>query len=232
MSEVEDRPYRPHGWFPPSPHKEAILERIQQGLAHIEERGHNKPPLLIFQDGGVMELPTVRYDGKQFLSTGTPATRQTKHSDVCGTIDELKELLKDQPELAKSDPDRLFQLLEDACYMISRMKRRCGKYREFASAIGSLSQQMQAVAALAEPKSEEASRKADQIGTFLKESPDGIADQLERLNQLAEGIRDVANRVERALSSYKERAIEIGELYAEIKGGRSWKKEEQKETDA
>ncbi len=48
-------------WLPPSPHREEVLRVIRIGRAHVEERGHNVPPLLIYEDGGTMELPRVRF---------------------------------------------------------------------------------------------------------------------------------------------------------------------------
>ena len=48
-------------WLPSPPHREEILKVIEAGRAHIEERGHNVPPLLIFEDGGAIELPRVRH---------------------------------------------------------------------------------------------------------------------------------------------------------------------------
>ena len=49
-------------WLPPSPHREEILKAVESGAAYIKERGHNIPPLLVFEDGGVIELPKVRYE--------------------------------------------------------------------------------------------------------------------------------------------------------------------------
>ena len=56
-AEIDER------WLPPSPHREKLLEKIALGRAHIEETGHNQPPLVYFEDGGMMELPRVRWAG-------------------------------------------------------------------------------------------------------------------------------------------------------------------------
>jgi len=84
MEEIENR------WLPPSPHKEEVLKFLERGRAHIEEQGHNVPPLLVFEDGGVMELPLARYKDGNFSPTDGTATRQTNYYDICGTINELK----------------------------------------------------------------------------------------------------------------------------------------------
>ena len=47
-------------WLPPSPHREPILEFLRQGRATIVPRGEDEPPLVEFEDGGVMELDRVR----------------------------------------------------------------------------------------------------------------------------------------------------------------------------
>ena len=218
-------------WLPPSPHREEILKVIDAGRAHIEERGHGISPLLVFEDGGAIELHKVRHmmthRGMQLVSTDDASEDgQTRHSDVCGSIDELKALLKEYSEPGEREKHLLDQLLSDACYMISRMQRRCGNYERFAADIASLSKQM---AAIGGPEPKQAYRRAEEIRADLQDSPETVISRIESLYELAEGIRDVANKLERCLSGYKESAIEVGVLYEEIKGGRTWQK---KESDA
>jgi ElaB/YqjD/DUF883 family membrane-anchored ribosome-binding protein len=219
MIEIENR------WLPPSPHREEVLKFLERGRAHIEERGHNVPPLLVFEDGGVMELPLARYkDGNFSPAEGDPATRQTNYYDVCGTVDELEKLLKERPELAQADPARLFELIDDACYMLSRMQRRREKYNDFAEAVKSVSERLNQITG---PRTEYAYEKADELKAFLKSSPEKVSDRLEELHVMAEGIRDVANRMEKEiLYTYRDLAMELGEIYAQIKGSRKWGKGE------
>lgn len=213
MTEIESR------WLPPSPHREAVLEFVEKGRAHIEERGHNVPPLLVFEDGGVMELPLARYIDGNFSPAEGAATRQTNYYDVCGTIDELRKLLEEKPELVESDPARFFELIDDVCYMLSRMQRRREKYREFAAAVGSVFERLSQVGG---PDTEDAYQKADELRDFLKNSPGKIAEGLQDLHKLAESIRDVANSMEKALYAYRDLSKELGGLYAQIKGSRKW----------
>ncbi|MBC8233748.1 hypothetical protein H8E77_29730 [bacterium] len=213
-------------WLPPSPHREEILKRVEAGRAHIMERGHNIPPLLVFEDGGVIELPKVRYmmtrRGMELVAADDYSTKdQTKHNDVCGTIDELKGLLKENPELPKSDTEHLNKLLDDVCYMTNRMQRRRENYENFAENLASLCECMTTIES---PKTEQSYRKADEICAILRDSPETITSRLEEIYKLAEGIRDVANNMEACLSAYKKAAIEVGELYEKIKGGRNWEK--------
>jgi hypothetical protein len=217
MKEIENR------WLPPSPHKEAVLDFVRRGRAHIEERGHNVPPLLVFEDGGVMELPLARYkDGNFSPAEGATSSRQTNYYDVCGSIDELKKLLTEKPEMAQSDPEHLFELIDDACYMLSRMQGRRERYKEFAEAVNSTSEQLNQITG---PDTEDAYQNADKLRSFLRDNPGKVAEKLQYIYELAEGVRDVANRMEKeVLYAYRDLAIELGELYAQIKGSRKWEK--------
>jgi len=217
MNDIENR------WFPPSPHKEAVMEFINKGRAHIEERGHNNPPLLVFEDGGVMELPRARYkDGNFSPDEASPVSRQTSYSDVCGTIDELKMLLEKQPEITESNPSRLFELIDDVCYLLSRMQRRRENYSEAAEMASAVVEQLKQVKG---PDVSVAYEKADKIKDFIKSEPEKVLEKLDNLFTLAEGMRDVANRMEQEiLYAYRDLFIELGSIYAQIKGSRNWEK--------
>jgi len=217
LKDIENR------WFPPSPHKEAVMDFLNRGRAHLEERGHNIPPLLVFEDGGVMELPKAHFkDGNFSPDESSQASRQTNYSDVCGTIDEFKNLLQTQPELAENNPSRLFELLDDVCYLLSRMQRRREAYRSSAEAIEKVIERLKQVAG---PNVDDAYQRADILKKFFKESPDNVSGELDKLFNTAEEMRDVANRMEQeVLYTFRDLFIEIGEIYAQIKGSRAWEK--------
>ena len=197
------------------------MDFLNKGRAHLEERGHNVPPLLVFEDGGVMELPKARYkDGNFSPDESSPISRQTNYNDVCGTIDEFKNLLQNQPQLAESDPTRLFELIDDVCYLLSRMQRRRETYKD---AVDSAAQVLERMKQVAGPDTNDAYEKADMLKDFLKESPDKVTQELEDLFNLAEGMRDVANRMEQeVLYPFRELFIELGEIYYQIRGSRAW----------
>ncbi len=220
IDEIENR------WFPPSPHKEAVLDFLKKGRAHIEERGHNMPPLLVFEDGGIMELPRARYINGNFSPDElSPVSRQTNYSDVCGTIDEFKRLLKDDPEIAKNNPSRLFELVDDIFYLLSRMQRRRDVYKEAVESISILVEKMKQVSG---PNIEDAYQKGDTLKDFLINTPEKASENLEYLYEIVEGIRDVANRMEKdVLYLYRDLFIELGEIYNQVKGSREWKKKKQ-----
>jgi hypothetical protein len=134
-------------------------------------------------------------------------------------MDEFKGLLRDKPELAKSEPEILYQLLDDACYMISRMQRRREEYEKFVAEVAPLCKQVEA------PKPEHAYKIADEIRAFLQNRPEDVPAKLEQLYELAEQVRDVGGKQEKCLSTYKNLAIKVGKLYREIKGRRNWEED-------
>lgn len=217
LDKIENR------WFPPSPHKEAVLNFLKNGRAHIEERGHGLPPLLVFEDGGVMELPRARYkDGNFSPDDSSPVSRQTNYCDVCGTIDEFKRLLKDEPEIVKRNPSRLFELIDDIFYLLSRMQRRREVYKEAVEVIETLVEKMKQVEG---PDTEEAYQRGKILKDLLKNTPEKASQNLEYLYEVVEGIRDVANRMEKeVLYPYRDLFIELGEIYNQVKGSREWTK--------
>ena len=211
-------------WMPPSPHREAVLKVIREGRAFVEERGHNQAPVLVFEDGGVMELPKVRYQqthrGMELVVVDDAAVRgQTRHRDVCGSIDEFKGLLEDEPEIARSRPEALRQLLDDACYMLSRMERRTDHYEQFATDVAGLCRRMSEVT---RPVAEGAHQSAEDLRAVVQDAPETMPARREELFAMAEAIRDAANQLEATLSAHLEAAVEIGKRFEQLKGGRTW----------
>jgi hypothetical protein len=211
--------------MPPPPHCERVLQVLREGRAFIQERGHGIAPLLVFEgEGGVMELPKVRYlmthRGMQLVAGDESASKdQTRHPDVCGCIDEFKGLVKDEADIAKLQPERLHLLLDDACRMITRMQRRCEHYQSFARDVAALGKRM---AAIEQPNAEPAHHKAEELRQTLQDSTKTGTAKIDQMHALAEVIRDVANQLEGCLSSHKEPAMEVNRLCDQVKGGRSW----------
>jgi len=204
-------------WLPPSPHREAILDE-------------NESPLIQFEDGGLMELDKIRYDPDQaFHHAEQPDVRMrgeyraTQYSDVCGAIDELKRVFAEEPHRIAQDRDHLDSLLEDALYAMRRMGLRHQAYFEFGQKVARLARQ---VLEMAEPSMEPAAQGAEELRRLWDADVECAQTQLERLNKLAEQIRDVGSQKENRLRQQKELAIQIYQAYEAIKGERNWSEEE------
>ena len=145
---------------------------------------------------------------------------QTRHPDVCGSVDELKGILTDNPDMAKEEPDTLFQLLDDSKHMIRRMHRRRTEYEAFVQAVSSLCEQAE------DPDVEQAYEAADRIRAALSERPAQVTRELADLHSLAETVRRIAQQQEKCLKHYKDLSVGITELCEEIRGERDWRSQE------
>lgn len=218
MSDIDNR------WFPPSPHKERVLEAIAQGIAHIVERGHNIPPLLVFEDGGAIELPRVRYQmtrrGLVLVAAEGPVTKgTTRFYDVCGSIDEIKGCIAEANAPEGLDLPYLLSLVEDIRYMLARMARRANQYQAFAHEVKALAEQ---ILSLPRPDIDSAEARIQALEATLESTATLEEGQKTTIEAAAEHVRDLANALEGHLAACKEIAIRIGELYERIKGGRVW----------
>ena len=149
----------------------------------------------------------------------TVEVRRTHFSDVCGTIDELKRRLHEEPETSAGQPSALTALIDDALYMEERMEQRLREYEAFREQVVAIA------AALAQ---QPGSRRDDAItlapplkaqlarGRVL--SPEERAETI----ATAEAIRQVAQELENTLGRYKQLALDLERAYREIRGNRSW----------
>lgn len=207
-------------WMPPSPHREKIIEEIANGAAHIVERGHGVPPLLVFEDGGMIELPRVRLRstrrGMQLTASDEPASRgETRFYDVCGTVDEILGQVLDKREL---DPGEMSALVGDISYMLDRMARRGAQYAAFFSEIRKITD---ALEALERPAFASAPVRLDALRSFLA-AGDGRSLDAEAVTERAEYVRELAQEAEDYLAECRRAAMHIGALFDGIRGGRSW----------
>jgi len=229
MSDAQD--WADSRWLPPTPHREAVLEKLAGGIAHIREQGHGKPPLFVSDHGGVIELHKVRLrefewhynDGghevcraKMLLVDGETEDIPegvTRHMDVCGSLNNLKTLLKRDP----SEMDD--ELLADAVYMCQRMLRRWKAYQEFAARVADIVARMQAVTFpdMADPVEEA------QVATALWEAGKaGTPEGYEEIAAHLDAIRDMADDVEKVLHQYHDGATVLAALYENVRGARDW----------
>ncbi|HEX5417932.1 MAG TPA: hypothetical protein VFZ25_19925, partial [Chloroflexota bacterium] len=159
-----------------------------------------------------MEANTPR----DLASTAAGATR---FSDVCGTIDELKRLLVEEPEVTATSPAVLDALIDDALAMESRMETRLREYEQFRDQIVEIAQQLPT---LGDSRRPEALAVAPLLRAQLTcgRSLD-LAERAEAIDR-AERIRDVAQDLENKLYRYKELALALEAAYRAIKGSRIW----------
>ncbi len=229
MSRMDQITQRWDEWLPPTPHREAVVEFVAKGRASIVQPNPDQPPRLMFEDGGSIELPLVLYDGQQpFYSAERadaapdPDFRSTKYSDVCGNVDEFKRLVAEGSPIFREDPEYVAERFEDIRYMIARMYKRQHEYTEFAEALRSLAEELAAVPIVDRAPADEGLAALES----MLEDPACVAGERERLDQLAEQVRDVASNQEQRLREHKQVAIELFRAYEQVKGPRDWSTEE------
>jgi hypothetical protein len=145
--------------------------------------------------------------------------RQTRFKDVCGSIDELKRVLYEEPERAAADGVPLHSLIDDALYMLERMERRLAEYEAFRDTVLTIAGALQEIGA---------SRRAEGVAAaeaLRRQLPQGTPlteESREEAVASAESVRDVAQHVENAMSRYKALALALEQAYREVKGERVW----------
>ncbi len=148
------------------------------------------------------------------------APRQTRFSDVCGTVDELKRRLNEEAKAVS--PETLMGFVQDCAAMLERMEVRLGEFRAFREGMTRLLDQMGEIGDSRRPY---ALRVAEEMARRLTGGSDLNAEDVERLSDRAEEVRRVAGEMEQMLRRFKETAIRAGRLYREIEGGRGWDRE-------
>jgi DNA repair exonuclease SbcCD ATPase subunit len=204
-------------WLPPSPHAEKMAEAVAAGRCHIQHRGHGQAPLLVFFDGGAMQLPTVRWAntarGWRFTAESSEhSPDQTTHLDVCGTVDTIEQAIEGEPQLEGLD-----DLCEDIKHMLGRLARRQGEYDSFVSQV------REALEWEVRSKPVEGGlQQLEQLREMLARSPQWVAEHREQVVETAEAVRDVAQYLEYCLTDYKKIALRLHELYEQVRGARKW----------
>lgn len=229
MTRVEEIARQWDEWLPPAPYREAVVEFVAKGRASIVQPASDQPPRLMFEDGGSIELPLVRYDGQQPFYSAEDATaapspdfRSTKYSDVCGTVDEFKRLVAEDSPFFRDEPEYIAERFEDIRYMIARMYKRQREYSDFAESLRRLADELAAVAIVDRTPSDEGLAEIER----MLQNPGCVATRKKRLDELAEQIRGVASRQENRLREHKTAALKLRLLYRQVKGPRDWSEDE------
>jgi hypothetical protein len=146
--------------------------------------------------------------------------RQTRFSDVCGTVDELKRMMNEGPEART--PQVLVEFVQDCVYMLERMELRLGEFHRFRDEVAALSGRM---GAIGESRRPYALKVAEGMVRRFQEGGALDAEEAARLSDQAEEVRQVAGEMEQLLRRFKEGAMQLGRLCREVKGGRGWGRE-------
>ena len=208
-------------WLPSAEHAGKIAEWIERGRCHIAHRGHGNAPLLIFEDGGSMEVPSVRWaningDFNLISISETHSNDKTTHYDVCGTIDTIKEAIADAPELGG-----LQELLNDVEHMILRMNSRRDEYERFVDGIQNLLGRK-----IRRKAVHPASAHLSELRQVFSMDAETVKSRHDYIVDKAEAVRDVAQFLEYSLEDYREMVLEIERVCREIRGARSWPRSE------
>ena len=121
-------------------------------------------------------------------STGSE-TRATRFSDVCGTIDELKRVVYEEPHTIATNPEALAALADDARFMLQRMEPRLCEYERFRAEVVALAAAMQE---MGDAPRYEAAAAAPLLEVLLQRGQTLSEDERAAVVAEAEAIRQVA----------------------------------------
>jgi len=144
--------------------------------------------------------------------------RPSRYSDVCGTVDELKRVLFEEPEIVPTDPASLDSLLGDALGMLDRMETRLTEYEAFGQEITAVAAALSMIETGLPPVEDEAAA----LRALLSQGHALTDQQRDQAVVYAEAVRAVAQGMENRLYRYKELALALGRAYQGVMGGRHW----------
>ena len=145
--------------------------------------------------------------------------RQTRFKDVCGSIDELKRVLYEEPQRAVDDRAEVDSLVDDALAMLARMELRLEQYETFRDTVLALGEELRRIGG---------SRRAEGVAAagalrrrLSRGAPlDGAAREAAVAD--AEAVRAAARDVEQKMSRYKALALGLERAFRQVQGDRVW----------
>ncbi len=156
----------------------------------------------------------------QNLTKTSKEARQTRFSDVCGCMDELKRLLNEEYDALSTNPHKMIQpLLEDTEYMLLRMERRMDEYKIFQEKLQDV---VQRLAKVQKTEVQPAMGAAEFIRNKISTSDSFKKLTIKEYEEKAEAIRWVANNQEAKLRIYKDLWLAVLTLFEQVKGNRNW----------
>lgn len=145
--------------------------------------------------------------------------RMTKFSDVCGTVDEMKRLLHEEPQTLTSQPALAGELLEDITAMLERMDLRLRVYQQCRDSIRRISRAMEEVG---DSRRAETLPIAETVRGTLTGGRELSAAEVTGVCAQLEMIREVAADLETKLYRYRDLFVELQRTYQAAKGTRDW----------
>ncbi len=155
------------------------------------------------------------------LANASAGTRRTRFSDVCGSIDELKRTLDEEPDAAAEVLDAL---IDDALFMEARMELQLGEYEQFREQVSAIAARLQAIEG---SRRQEALALAPTLRVLLGQGRTLTGAERSDVTGLAEAIRQVAQDLEDNLGRYKTLALALARAYRDVRGSRPWVLDEQ-----
>ncbi len=160
---------------------------------------------------------------------------RTKHRDVCGTVNDLKDTWKDHLDRIEDDQNYISGLTGDAKAIMGRLESRLNEYRGFAGAVARVCEEMKERQGSAEyewftgevrrhcDQLEKVKgtrylygcRVADEIERVFRDQPERLRNDRTHLDKLAEEVRDVAQLQEDNLKEYRKITTRISNLCQE-----------------
>jgi hypothetical protein len=150
---------------------------------------------------------------------GDAEARRTRFSDVCGTIDDLERIVREEPEAVVIRPEALDALVDDALFMLARMEPRLREYEQFRAEIAGITAALQE---LGDSRRKEAEAAAPALWALIQRRQVLTEEDRADVVACAEAIRAVAQDLENKLYRYKDLALALARAYRAIKGDRSW----------
>jgi hypothetical protein len=157
-------------------------------------------------------------------------TRKTRYRDVCNSVDDMKEIWRNNPETLRSDPGHNAELLKDCAAIIERLDSRLKEYakltehlaaalpkmkeqqnepglQSFAAAVASSNGQLKGIKLVTATR---ALSTIDKINQKL-EQLNGAQPNVRELDRMAESVRDVANHQEVQLKKLRAATMQLAD---------------------
>jgi hypothetical protein len=148
-----------------------------------------------------------------------PQARRTRFSDVCGTIDELKRVLHEEPEAIVARPETLDSYVDDALFMLEHMEARLREYESFRAELAAIATALQEVGG---SRREDAVAAAPPLKALLQRGRPLTEEECVEAVARAEAIRVVAQDLESKLYRFKDLVLALARAYRIVQGNRPW----------